>query len=220
MAHPVSDTIKARFFLFKGIVIMTMQNVLKQLIKETIAPLFNEEGYKKKNNNFAKTCADFSVTVNIQSSKSNTKDEVEFFFNTGIFMDSIFENFYYYLKPQFPLEIHSILRIRSTNLTNSDSWYKLTEATDLKQLRLTIIEDITKCIFPHFRQFQSIEDVIKEMELREKQGIYENPHYLTILYHSIGKKEQAQERMIKVFQDLKLEVQKEYTKELAKRLGL
>lgn len=35
----------------QGNVSMTMHNVLKQIIKETIAPLFKEEGFKKKDNN-------------------------------------------------------------------------------------------------------------------------------------------------------------------------
>lgn len=48
---------------------MSMQNVLNQVIKETIAPLFKIEGYKKQGNNFAHVRSKFSVTVNIQSSK-------------------------------------------------------------------------------------------------------------------------------------------------------
>ncbi|NQX65651.1 DUF4304 domain-containing protein [Paenibacillus alba] len=96
---------------------MKMQDVLKQIVKETIAPLFKVEGFKKQGNNFAYVCSDFSATVNIQSSKWNTEDEVEFFFNTGIYIDKLFGTVHLYPKPSFPMEIDSVLRIRGTELT-------------------------------------------------------------------------------------------------------
>ncbi|MFC5530331.1 DUF4304 domain-containing protein [Cohnella yongneupensis] len=199
---------------------MSMQNVLKQVVKETIAPLFKVEGYKKQGNNFAYMCSDFSATVNIQSSKWNTEDEVEFFFNTGIYIEELFLSVYQYPKPPFPMEVNSVLRIRGTELTNNESWYRLTADTDVEQLKRMITKDVTEYLLPHFRQFESIKDVIKVMELREKDGIYENPHYLTVLYCSVGEMEKAQERMARVYSQLKLDSQKEFARGLANRIGL
>ncbi|WP_422661468.1 DUF4304 domain-containing protein [Paenibacillus sp. EC2-1] len=199
---------------------MTMQDVLKEVIKRTIAPLFKVEGFKKQGNNFAHVCSNFSTTVNIQSSKWNTHDEVEFFFNTGIYIEQLFGTVHRYPKPSFPMEVNSVLRIRGTELTKNDNWYRLTTDTNVDQLKQVIMKDITDYILPHLRQFESINDVIKVMELREKDGIYENPHYLTVLYCSIGEMEKAQERMVRVFNELKLDSQKEFAWGLANRLGL
>ncbi|MEK4327947.1 DUF4304 domain-containing protein [Paenibacillus sp. FSL R7-0297] len=199
---------------------MTIQDVLKEVVKETIAPLFKVEGFKKQGNNFAHVCSNISATVNIQSSKWNTQDEVEFFFNTGIYIEELFGTVYLYPKPSFPMEINSVLRIRGTELTKNDSWYRLTINTNIEQLKRMIMKDITEYILPHLRQFESINDVIKVMELREKDGIYENPHYLTVLYCSIGDMEKAQARMTRVFNELKLNSQKEFATGLAYRLGL
>lgn len=67
-----------------------MQEVLKDVIKEAIAPLFKKEGFMRRGNNFARITPNFSVTANIQASKWNTQDEIEFCFNTGIYMEELF----------------------------------------------------------------------------------------------------------------------------------
>ncbi|GGG59370.1 DUF4304 domain-containing protein [Paenibacillus radicis (ex Gao et al. 2016)] len=199
---------------------MTTQNVLKQIVKETIAPLFKAAGFKKQGNNFAQVCSDFSATVNIQSSKWNTQDEAEFFFNTGIYIEELFGTVHLYPKSTFPMEIDSVLRIRGTELTKNDSWYSLTTDTNVEQLKRMIMKDITEYILPHLRQFESINDVIRVMELREKDGVYDNPHHLTVLYCSIGDLEKARARMARVYNELKLDSQKEFAIGLANRLGL
>ncbi len=105
---------------------MIMQEVFKQLIKDEIAPLFKENGFKKKGNNFAKTFSDFAWTVNFQSSKWNTKEEVEFTINTGIFTDKLFGIGYREEPPKFPTEINSVLRHRISKLKKEeDYWYKI-----------------------------------------------------------------------------------------------
>jgi hypothetical protein len=197
-----------------------MQNVLKEIIKDTIAPLFKAKGFKKKGNNFAKTFSDFAWVVNIQNSKWNTKEEIEFTFNTGIFTDKLFGTFYEIEPPQFPTEIYSVLRLRVTELKKMpDEWYKITPITNIEELKSKIQSDIENVLFPHFEQFQTIENVIKEMEKLEEQGRFECPHFLTILYQSYGYNKEAQCRISKMYSEL-IEPQKEFTKELAERLGL
>lgn len=200
---------------------MTMQQMLKGIIKETIAPLFKAMGFKKRGNNFAKDCGKFSLTVNIQSSRCNTAEEVEFTINTGVFTDKIFGTFYTFAPPQFPTEVNSVLRQRITELKNRpDHWYKLSADTDIEELKKQIKADIETVIFPYFEQFNSIEDVIKEMEKNEERGIKETPHFLTILYHAYGRSDKARERLKESYMRAEYDSQKEYTKELAERLGI
>ena len=199
---------------------MSMQNELKQLIKESISPLFKAKGFKKRGNNFAKAFSDFAFVVNIQNSKWNTKEEVEFTFNIGIFTDKLFGTFYEVEPPKFPTEMYSVLRLRIAELKGiQDEWYKLHLTTDLNEIKRVIQNDIENVIFPHFEQFQTIEDVINEMKRKEEQGWYENPHFLTILYQSYGYKDEAQKRISKMYAEQDTP-QKEFTKELAERLGL
>lgn len=102
----------------------------------------------------------------------------------------------------------SVLQIRGNELTKNDNWYKLTPDSNVEELKLRITIDIAKYMFPYLRQFQEIKDAIRIMELREKAGIYENPHHLTALYCLTGDMEQAQARMTRVYNELQLESQK------------
>lgn len=54
---------------------MTMQEVLKQIIKESIAPVLKAKGFKKRGNNFAKTYMILrgQSTFNLQSGIPETK---------------------------------------------------------------------------------------------------------------------------------------------------
>lgn len=197
-----------------------MQEVLKDVIKDTIAPLFKGEGFMRRGKNFARIMPNLSVTANIQSSKWNTQDEIEFCFNSGIYMEELFGTVYLYPKPAFPTVVSSVLQIRGTELTKNGNWYKLPPDSNVEELRRRITKDISEYILPHLQQFEKVEDVIRVMELREKAGIYENPHHLTALYRLTGDIEQAQERMTKLYNELKLDSQKEFTAGLALRLGL
>lgn len=199
---------------------VSIQNELKHIIKDTIAPLFKAKGFKKKGNNFAKTLSDFAYVVNIQNSKWNNNEELEFTFNTGIFTDKLFGTFYEIQTPQFPSEKFSVLRLRVSELKGiPDEWYKLEPTTDLEKMKRKIQNDIENVILPHFGQFQTIEDVINEIRLKELQGWFENPHFLTILYEAYGFREEAQNRINNIYSK-QSELQKEFTKELAERLGL
>ncbi|MGE8204689.1 DUF4304 domain-containing protein [Heyndrickxia sp. NPDC080065] len=200
---------------------MNMQELLKQIIKEDIAPLFKAKGFKKKGKNFAKIFPDFAWTVNLQSSKWNTKEEVEFTFNTGIFTDKLFGTFYLEKPPQFPTEVYSVLRLRINELKNEpDNWYKISISTNLDEVKRKIQNDIQNVIFQHLEKLQTIEDVIKEMVRKEELGFYECPHFLTILYKNSGFIDESQNRINKVYAESKLDSQKEFIKELAERLEL
>ncbi|GKU84156.1 DUF4304 domain-containing protein [Niallia sp. NCCP-28] len=200
---------------------MIMQDALKQLIKDEIAPLFKAKGFKKKGNNFAKMFSDFAWTVNIQSSKWNTKEEVEFTFNTGIFTDKIFGPYYQTEPPKFPTEIHSVLRFHISELKNEPhTWYRIDLSSDLDEVKREVRSDIQKVIFPYFEKFQTINEVMQEMKREDEQDLYGSNHFLTILYKAYGYNKEAQERINKAYAESEFDSQKEYAKELANYLGL
>ncbi|MEN2767448.1 DUF4304 domain-containing protein [Ornithinibacillus xuwenensis] len=201
---------------------MNQHDVFHMLLKETIAPLLKAYGFKKKGKNFSKILSDIAWTVNVQSSKWNTKEEAQFTINTGIFTNALFGTFYNHEAPQFPTEGVSVLRLQITELKNTaDTWYKLNHETNLKQLTSELEYDIEEIVLPHLNQFQTIDDVIKEMERREKmKGWYENPHFLTILYHAAGYEKKALKRLKKMHTHSNDIAQRDFIKELSIRMGL
>ncbi|WP_175403507.1 MULTISPECIES: DUF4304 domain-containing protein [Bacillaceae] len=198
-----------------------MQNELNQIVKETIAPLFKENGFKKKGKNFAKIFPDFAWTVNIQSSKWNTKNEVEFLFNTGIYCDKVYTTLSEMKSPIFPLELYSMLRLRISDIKNiRENWYKISDNTDIEEIKKQVESDIVNVIIPYFEQYKTVEDIINFIEIMEEQGEWECPHHLTLLYHYYGYPEKAQKRMKEVYLTSKFDTQKEYIKELSTKIGI
>ncbi|MEQ6353824.1 DUF4304 domain-containing protein [Lysinibacillus sp. M3] len=169
-----------------------MEDVLKQIIKDDIPPLFKAKGFKKKGNHFAKIFPDFAWVVNIQISKWNSKEDVEFTFNTGIFTDKLYGPFYKEDPPKFPTEDNSVLKIRISELKNEpETWYKIGLSSNLDAIKREVQSDLQNVVFPYFEKFQTIEDVIQEMKRKEEQGWYECPHFLTILCNSYGYNNEA-----------------------------
>lgn len=198
-----------------------MQEVLKKIMKETINPLFKVEGFKKNSNNFFKAFPDFSWTVKIQSSRHNLQEGIEFIINTGIYTDKIFGTLNEWDPPKFPKEEESVLRTNISEIKGESScWYKITPENDLEVFKEHLHNDIVNAVFPHLNQFQSIDDVIKELEIWDGSDNYENPHHLTIIYNSFGFTDKAQNRINEIYSALTVTSQKEFTKELGLRLGL
>jgi len=198
-----------------------MQEVFKQLIKNEIAPLFKENSFKKNGNNFARTFSDFAWTVNIQSSKWNTKEEVEFTINTGIFMDKLYGIGYREVPSKFPTEIQSVLRHRISKLKNEqDYWYKINLSSDIEKVKHEVKSDIENLIFPYFKKFQTIEDVMQEMKREEEEYFYGSDFDLTILYQVYGNNKEAQERMMKAYNHYDYIQNWEYIRDLADELNL
>jgi hypothetical protein len=199
-----------------------MQQLVKQIIKNEIDPLFKENGFIKKRNNFARIFPEFAWTVNIQFSKWNTREESSFTFNIGIFINKLCR-INYNSPINFPTETVSTLKCRICLITNPDGipyWYTLNKDTSVGELKKQIRSDI-EAMFSHFERFQEIEDIIIEMENNrgKKCGLYFAPHDLTVLYHQFGNIEKAQKRITELYSTTDNWNFKLYTMQLAEKLG-
>lgn len=81
--------------------------------------LLKKHSFKKKGNNIARLLPELSWTLNVQSSKWNNSEEVEFTINTGLFTDKLFGTFYQSEPQVFPKEIDSVLRHRISELNTT-----------------------------------------------------------------------------------------------------
>lgn len=211
----------------EGVGLMTMQEALKLLIKETIAPLLKEKGFKKQGTHFVKYGPDFAWTMHIQSSKWNTREHVSFRFSIGIYSEQVYRTYYMEEPPSFPKDIHSFFRTCLSTLHEgkSDSgWYTLNKQTDVVLLKKTIHKALVDGLFVYIQKILTVEDVMCEIEKIEKEkGLYGyggSPNNLTILYSIHGYHDQAQKRMIEVYAENQVDSFKKLTKEIADQLEL
>lgn len=99
---------------------MDLKHEFKLIMKDTIAPLFKEHGFKKRGSNFAKYLPDFAWTVSVQSYRGNTVEVVEFTINTGIYTEKLFGTFYNFKAPVFPSEGNAVIRMSVNELKKKE----------------------------------------------------------------------------------------------------
>ena len=86
------------------------------VLEEGITPILKENGFKKKGQNYFKAIGEIGQIVNIQKDKWNSKDEIKFTINLGIFCEKFWLSEFDFDKtlkiPEFPKESESVIRER------------------------------------------------------------------------------------------------------------
>ncbi|GLC31180.1 DUF4304 domain-containing protein [Clostridium omnivorum] len=138
-----------------------LQELLDEIIKETITPELKKSGFKKLARNYYKGFEHFGLCFNIQSSHYNYEEEIKFTFNTGIFVPDLYVIYYNCELPKFPKEYECFNRRRIGELMNSsDYWYTISANTNFEALKNQIKAHFDEFIHPYFLKFNKDKDII------------------------------------------------------------
>ena len=171
------------------------------VLKEGITPILKENGFKKKGQNYYKSIGEIGQTVNIQKDKWNSKDEIKFTINLGIFSEKYWLWDVDFDKSkkitQLTKESESIIRKRIGELKyGKDFWYSIESQRLEWKLVKDIKEDFVNYILPFFKELDTKDKLINH--LKSNQSEYGNDYRLFILLAEEGLKEEAE----KVYQKL------------------
>ncbi len=175
----------------------TTQLKFDKLIKEGFHKILKPRGFKKKNRNFYKAVNDIGYVLNIQSSKYNTKDHIEFTINNGIFSPAYWNGQYNYQgkanPPDFPSEPNCALRKRIGDLTEgTDIWYEITPETDEVELILEMISGVKNHILPFFDAIDSQTALLQYLESEDvEQKLIGFVHVRFIMYAELNMPDKA-----------------------------
>ena len=162
----------------------TASQRFSNVMKEGINPILKENGFKKKGSNYFKSMGEIGHTVNIQKDRWNSKDDIKFTINLGIFSEKYWLNVFDFEKteeiPLFPKEVESVVRKRVSELKyDRDSWYGI-EAQKLEWSLIKEVKgDIEKYALPFFDELDTTEKLIDYLKLNQK--ITGNDSKLSIL---------------------------------------
>src|SRR3989344_537203 len=123
-----------------------MKEKFNQLITNTAKPFLKANDFGKKGMNFYRKKDDLIFLFNFQSSQGNTFEQTKFYINCGIHSTKIDKVIG---KPELlePKEYDCYFKNRISAIINSaDDGYFIKEDTDLLNLSLTIIADLTTVI--------------------------------------------------------------------------
>ena len=141
-----------------------LNTVYVNAIKTVLWPAFKALGYKKQGNNFRYYSADgWGKIVQFQKSRWNSPTELQFTVNVGLYLSEID----YYLcgreaGTNFD-ESACVVRKRIDKFKPSthNEWFTLTDATDTKQLFITLHQDFSHYILPFLASVTSRESIYR-----------------------------------------------------------
>jgi Domain of unknown function (DUF4304) len=116
-----------------------MQKTFQTVVKETISPLLKSAGFSKKSLNFYRKRVGLTEVINLQRSKWNSEEQVEFFINVGIYAPEI-ETVLGIEIIEFPKEYdcHFQKRIKEIAPLGSDR-FEITPKTDFETFNKSLI---------------------------------------------------------------------------------
>jgi len=121
---------------------ITQQKRLNSIIGNYIAPTMKELGFKRKARWFGKEKEQYTKSMNIASSRWNTREE------------AIFTLELYVYEKHISGRTKRVEDVRVGRLkTGRDKWYELTKEVDADQLGQQIQEDIRTYAVPLFNRF-------------------------------------------------------------------
>lgn len=177
---------------------------LKSLVKNSITPLLKSYGFKKNGDTYIKNMKNIVWVIDIQKSRWNDENELQFTFNCGIYFSAL--AFIYSNTPNSSIPriagccIHS--RIEMLSKSKLDKWWSLQQEISPGQ-NTVIIQEVEACIqslvIPFLEKFNSINDILDFLK-NERPVCYRSVYpqskelcmiYIAIIYSLLGQQNKS-----------------------------
>jgi hypothetical protein len=128
---------------------LSVSDKFNALVGKIISPELKKIGFRKNQNNFYRSLIDFDQIFNIQKSKWNSAEIIQFTFNIGFYNAKIHQEISDFNQPKNPKEYDCFVRLRSSSITHKkDFWYQIDTETNIGQLEKTLFRDLHEDILP------------------------------------------------------------------------
>ncbi len=148
--------------------------------------------------NFYKDNGEFRKIVQIQKSQFNSKTDLQFTINIGVFDKLINEKVSIFgeIKTPKPHDCALEKRIGKLLPDELDKWYEINSRTSIEKLQSELEYDLNQYLFPYLNKFQSIENVILEYKEENDSFIKSKPIDLYYAIHQLNKGENKKAEQI------------------------
>ena len=174
------------------------------IIKEGFQSVLKPLGFKKKALNFYLQLTDLGHIINIQKGKYNSKEQISYTINCGVFIPEYWKVVYNYKNeqiPDYPTEPVCFIRRRIGDLINKDDiWYEVDKTTDEKGQANEMQKNLNQFILPFFNKLRTKADILSALD-DPKFAVY-NPGRI-VLYAEYGEYEKAKAEYEKVMNEIR-----------------
>jgi len=144
---------------------MTAKEIQLKIVKEYLKPRFKSLGYLTRGQNWWKDKGDFYVTVNLQNFSWNSKDKVDFCFNTGITLKVLVKDLKNPIATNNTISIREGFYLpenRKQYKYRNPTGYTLTNEIDENKFLTQLIIDFEDYILPQLEKLTSIENCVSK----------------------------------------------------------
>jgi hypothetical protein len=170
------------------------KKIVKNIITETLTPLYNTKGFLKTGNNFYKPESGFIKYSDLEYFNWNTQVSFSFWFNLHLVYGSFEEE--KKINNKILLTKGDSLFFKRTGFLwdEENHMYSMTSAGDAGTLSGRIKKDFETRVFPFFNRFTDIEDVIRFLTDENKRlGRCEYSFRIAIVLAKMGRKEESKQ---------------------------
>ncbi|KPJ91600.1 MAG: hypothetical protein AMJ53_11285 [Gammaproteobacteria bacterium SG8_11] len=131
------------------------------IIKEGLAPLLKNNGFKKKARNFYREYSDRVEVINVQASQWNEGNEGKFTINVGVYYPEISKILEAPPVSGAPKEYDCTVRERIGLLTpeNKDHWWHIDGSVNDLEVAENVANQVEKICFPWLSEMSDLENV-------------------------------------------------------------
>jgi hypothetical protein len=142
---------------------MTAKEKQLFVIKTVLKPLLKEYGYKTQSQTWWKVKGDFYVILDLQNFSWNSKDDINFCFNTGIATRNKVKDPHkpsHYDRDVTIREKYYLPKDRKTHSYHNGTGYLITNDTDLSSFVAALKNDFNVQIISKLEQLQTLDDCL------------------------------------------------------------
>ena len=171
-----------------------LQSEFDEILKNLVFPFFKELGFKKNGNGFNNKTKELIQVVNIQKSKWNNQNELQFTFNIGFFNAEIYSEFHKNEIPKFIREYDCQIRFRLGQVVKgNDQWYELNKKIEKVNLEIEIYNHLKNNLKPILEKNTDLNS-IKELILNNKNvELTTSSIHKIKIFLKVGETEKAKE---------------------------
>jgi hypothetical protein len=139
---------------------------IRDRIREGIAPVFVEHGFRGRASTFTRQSADVFQLIQLQGSSANSDSEARFTINVAVWAPSLSS------EPKASVEnAHWRARLGTLGPERSDTWWHADDFAAADQAAIEIVGRIEEYAFPALQQLGNTSDLLKLWRTGSSPGL-------------------------------------------------
>lgn len=144
------------------------KEVLDTLVHVAIHPLLKSHAFQRRKLTWNRRLGEITQVIDLQTGRWGTHRHLDFTFNVGLFVPSVYEAVWDKRSPSFVSISACAYVVRAADLaaggnlvsSTTDEWWDITSDTDLATLRASVTEALTLRVLPFLEHHTSERSVL------------------------------------------------------------